>query len=97
MAKHTPTPGPWFVVHEVILVDHGNGEFPSIASCVGEPNAEANARLIAAAPDLLVALQIFVHAVESGCVDNDLLSACKNADAAIAKATAPIDSTKEAA
>lgn len=59
MSKHTP--GPWISVHEVILYDAGDGEFPSLASCVGEPNAAANAKLIAAAPELL-ALAIRVAA-----------------------------------
>jgi hypothetical protein len=64
--KAAPTPGPWSAVHGVLLPDDEGhtrsfirpikGEGYQIAQTVG-PNGEANARLIAAAPDMLAALE----------------------------------------
>ena len=58
-ATHTHTPGPW----EITVDQYGNldvtmeGAGDMLADLKGCPNAEANARLIAAAPDLLAALE----------------------------------------
>ena len=89
MSKHTP--GPWNVGHE----DENTGEIEVISDgrpyvCLVLPGAidevtPANARLIAAAPELLEALQVAELALrERG------LRACgeyKQIEAAIAKAT----------
>ena len=45
------TSGEWFPVHCVVLVDapgRGETDFPSVASCVGDENADANAAYISA-------------------------------------------------
>jgi hypothetical protein len=49
-AAKAATPGKWFPVHDVILTDipgHEETDFPAVASCVGDDNAEANAAHIA--------------------------------------------------
>jgi hypothetical protein len=63
-AKHTPTPGPWKVFgNSIKAVSHG--KWFTIARV--EPKlftregAQSNARLIAAAPDLLAALRKSEH------------------------------------
>lgn len=54
MNKHTP--GPWFVdAHNNVLAEGCLVAFPSVAA--GLEKQEANARLIAAAPELLAALE----------------------------------------
>lgn len=90
IAKHTP--GPWLVDHDTDIT--GSESSPEIG-CVGKVDiahvylravpgkTEANARLIAAAPDLLEALK----AVLNSCLDSrGLADAYKQARAAIAKA-----------
>jgi hypothetical protein len=93
-AKHTP--GPWKVRKEW----HGDGQevYPNRKVSIGQPSevcvvsgiygeCKANARLIAAAPDLLEALQLAAEAM-GGSTDPTLLGrADKAAQAAIAKAT----------
>ena len=92
--KHTP--GPWFYgnwldinsdplwVEVWSIDDEGNKSLPFVAC--KHIDQEANARLIAAAPDLLEALQ----AVLANCMDSKgLADAYKQARAAIAKATNP--------
>lgn len=68
--KHTP--GPWQVrskqmrhLHQVGIVNHGN--FRALANTCGD-NAVANARLIAAAPELLEACKMALAQVVQ---DND--------------------------
>ncbi len=51
MSKHTP--GPWYIQDDLIRGDYGY-----VADINGGLINEANARLIAAAPELLAALQI---------------------------------------
>lgn len=91
--KHTP--GPWSVVNEhdevtVIAGEHISHGFKvryEIARDVGGHRGDeyANARLIAAAPDLLEAIQALLRKVECGtALHCDL---CDAARAAIAKAT----------
>ena len=96
-AKHTP--GPWLTdrnnVHtgQIATVYHciGNDWIEIwtdkwLETGLGEGEQEANARLIAAAPDLLAALQ----SVLSNSLDSQgLADAHKQARAAIAKATNP--------
>jgi len=69
MSKHTP--GPWSIgEHQKIISTGWSIRIPSdgsaIAYVLGERNPElqANARLIAAAPDLLAALQELLHMPE---------------------------------
>lgn len=50
---HTHTPGPWAANGTTVFFPHNLGGF-SIHRC---PDAEANAHLIAAAPDMLAALE----------------------------------------
>lgn len=84
--KHTP--GPWAVESDTDIVSD-SGDF--VASC-HEPGSDvstareyANARLIAAAPDLLAALQAIMD--DPDAVDHILHLDAVAADAAIAKAT----------
>lgn len=99
-AQHTP--GPWHYSHregadgmyrtEVFSEQHGG-----IATCNWTPKhcgngvtatyREANARLIAAAPDLLVALQSLVNMDVSYQRGPKVAEAVEGARAAIAKAT----------
>lgn len=67
MSKHTP--GPWeFVPAGVEPVVQKAGEFPHGFICnVGSQNFVADARLIAAAPDLLEALKMVL---QHGRIDN---------------------------
>ncbi len=82
MSAHTP--GPWWVdVHVNVMCKDGLVAFPGIAA--GLPQAD-NARLIAAAPDLLAACQAYIaDRAEAGCVAES--PAVKAMRAAIAKAT----------
>lgn len=62
--RTTHTPGPWRIGNA------GKAIFPPqgiamIADCAGCDNARANARLIAAAPDLLAALKVLHDAVDA--------------------------------
>jgi hypothetical protein len=95
MSKHTP--GPWYQVGAWVEVE--DDDTPDICTCSPQAMEQdhlkwdwktihANARLIAAAPDMLVALQAYVADCES--VDPEGLFAGETliaARAAIAKAT----------
>ena len=86
MTKHTQ--GPWTIGkqdHDVIMIDTANGT--AICDVYGDSvDQPANARLIAAAPDLLEALETLYRAV---CIaDADLRYGEELARAAIAKAKA---------
>ena len=83
---HTHTPGPWHPVTLGASPDHAwaiDSELVEIARLSEWPDnqaeAEANARLIAAAPEMLEALQSLTHPMAS---DEDL----QNALAVISKA-----------
>lgn len=108
MSGHTP--GPWFT-HEVKHGDHwvGNDE-ADIATVEGfgpdlAAESAANARLIAAAPELLEALEsllysarqvsVYVHGEGSDEEASDLESAIRSAAAAIALATQPLPTMSE--
>lgn len=86
--KHTPglwalsrTPTYWKVGDPRIKSRKGTRLIAAVSHA--NPNAEADAKLIAAAPDLLAALQ----AVLNSCLDSQgLADAYKQARAAIAKA-----------
>lgn len=82
--KHTP--GPWsYAIPGDSFVASSNGLIcrrPAVSGGGGAPNNwEANARLIAAAPDLLDALQVMLDAAH-----HDITQECDIARAAIAKA-----------
>jgi len=87
------TPGPWIAVG--FWVEHPNDKRPDICNCdprsmdqEGRSDAEilANARLIAAAPDLLEALKDMLDGHEDACTGYGEGAADK-ARSAIAKAT----------
>jgi len=97
MAEHTP--GPWKVTTnldywvEPVNFEGGEGEFKGIALCgdIHWPNSnekqfewEANARLIAAAPDMLEALKAALCDAEGGDVPTQATIDAMNA--AITKA-----------
>lgn len=88
------TPGPWFITGDMTLYVEsrvGGGLIQEVAACgpTGAdggygPQQQANARLIAAAPDMLQALQAFV---ENSSVHVNAPNECEAAENAIAKAT----------
>ena len=84
--KHTP--GPWEARGYSIFEPHKTAMTIAVAT-QHEPNVKANARLIAAAPELLEALQAFVEWAE--CVKEFAgaapIATLADARAAIAKAT----------
>ena len=102
-SKHTP--GPFGIIHVngsyVIDANYGKTDIATIVNRVSQSETEANARLIAAAPDLLSALQELLRVADAysdalrehgrGChelgSDADSASASGMAHAAIAKAT----------
>lgn len=91
MSEFKGTPGPWHVSAEECLVIRDDYEFSVVAKYVGylaDDVEMANAKLIAAAPDLLAALQDLLHAdchsVRNSTVHNQ---AMLKARAAISKAT----------
>jgi hypothetical protein len=89
----THTPGPWTSGGFAIVSDRPYPQWREIATVacdprdLSDPEAAANARLIAAAPELLSALREIVHydegSSEQGSYGYDVLGRCK---AAIAKA-----------
>ena len=94
MSKHTPGPWKWEEGTPVIS-RHWNGRDCAVAAvdwrtlvwhedgnCAGRESG-ANARLIAAAPDMLETLK----RLREMCADFGAKTACDMADAAIAKAT----------
>lgn len=83
------TPGPWFNAGSTnnifpgffIRSKHKAGYLAEVRAFTGQAEVEANARLIASAPDLLNALSVLADAAESRGIPVDA------ARAAIAKAT----------
>lgn len=96
MSAHTP--GPWTA--EGLLVLAGDRAL-TVAACKGYQEGPANARLSAAAPDLLIALRAFLreatryhtdcgHGLEGAAAECDSICECiPVAKAAIAKAGGP--------
>lgn len=78
-AKHTP--GPWAVAGRLI-VSAKHGSIGAVDD--GQPNVEANARLIAAAPDLLAALKALYGTEPGNSIERG--QAIAMAECAIAKA-----------
>lgn len=97
-AKTQHTPGPWEVWHRRPRHEFsgglpeitGKGGTPVIAdirwNIVNERDGEANAALIAAAPELLEALTGLLDACPASCEDSRLITAQRQAEATIAKA-----------
>lgn len=96
--KHTP--GPWlYSPHyrehaqgHIYLPNANEDEAHTInlvgAAAMSQEQLDANAKLIAAAPDLLQALKGFIHSVEhEGEVHGRIVDAVRNAKEAIKKAT----------
>lgn len=78
--KFDHTPGPWFIseFNGTVVYCKMNGAEPGICDTeapemtpVSHKQAMANARLIAAAPDILVALQGLMSLIESGWLVRD--------------------------
>lgn len=109
MSKQSHTPGPWFVngresYTKYVEARIGGGLLQEVAACgptEQQEQQEANARLIAAAPDLLEALEnlmaaysqpedrICCNGVDCGCMGATTYQQAEHyARAAIAKATA---------
>ena len=81
----THTPGPWYVLSGTIIRSKDRG-FIASTPAANIPTFEedrANARLIAAAPDLLEALKLVHHAWRG---DYDMAQAMKTVKQAIARA-----------
>ncbi len=102
MAKHTPGPWKWWTSNSWKRLMHENtgATIRILELCVcsdGHPDlyvSEANARLIASAPDLLGALEKIVDMNVQYCIDKygdasraDSMACVEIARAAIAKAT----------
>lgn len=91
-AKHTP--GPWVLhptalhpaVRSVGTAETGPRRICTVGTMNGNPVDKENARLIAAAPELLAALQQTVAWMEG---ERTAIDALANARAIIAKATTP--------
>ena len=86
-AKHTP--GPWEAVDSMtVRTPLSAGGFMVADLPCHTPHGEriANAKLIAAAPELLVALEAIVNAWEEGRAFSDKMNEIGKARAAIAKA-----------
>jgi hypothetical protein len=88
MSAHTP--GPWSVSWDCNGLAHvGMGPNCTVSRVMAPPagDQEANARLIAAAPELLEALRHLLHNIEATGKRIDLGFAPRAAREAIAKAT----------
>jgi hypothetical protein len=81
------TPGPWYEMNGVVWAGSGVVGLPDGPTIVAEVENEADARLIAAAPDLLAALE-FIAAWGMPSTVNPVKS---RARAAIAKAKGKTD------
>ncbi|MFA6509963.1 MAG: hypothetical protein WCV62_05860 [Candidatus Peribacteraceae bacterium] len=92
------TPGPWIVVDNVgefaidSPVESNNGD-ESIEVCMishqdEDPQVRANARLIAAAPELLEALKELIDGEEK-CTEDEFIASVQKARAVIAKVEEP--------
>jgi hypothetical protein len=105
-AKHTP--GPWIAVPNggddedirALLVGKNDqyGDFTTIADCRSRwiPDEEANARLIAAAPDMLAALTLVEPILGRGPVTQETIEAYKAVADTIARANGMPPRAKEA-
>ena len=86
--KHTP--GPWRADGNIVRIADGYREFQMVADCSMLVAGEENARLIAAAPDLLAALrsaQIALAGAYGSGLTSEVHPALAEVRAAIARAT----------
>lgn len=95
------TPGPWIIDGQLIYALDETGRVNRFTASVqggwitrrgervSETELNANARLIAAAPDLLAALRAAMHVLEYTQVTDSAVARYEQARAAIAKATEP--------
>jgi hypothetical protein len=93
------TPGPWAFDNSGFVYPSNNGQHPSEKDMICQffskserdfDNCEANAKLIAAAPDLLEALKEMLRHTDGNCAElptTTFSKAERNARAAIEKAT----------
>lgn len=86
-SKHTPTPGPWHVSkhqngREALI--YGHDDFEVARACY--PNRDANARLIAAAPEMYEACKALIAYCDTNPPMGDSLWSVQQIRAAIAKA-----------
>lgn len=86
----THTPRPWIAREGTttgaeVMARTPRGREYVVARCAGK-DREANARLIAAAPDLLEALRDAVSQIEALCSELDVPDSCR---AALSRATSP--------
>ena len=92
MSNHTPAP--WRVDrgsmlnHVNVITPHH--EWICYLGSVSRPDVVADANLIAAAPELLEALEDFISSARTLCLDHSLGKEMQNARAAIAKAKGEI-------
>lgn len=95
MMNHTHTPGPWTASKKLgafcnsVAIEYSPGERIGYATHIpnradGNASQFANARLMAAAPDMLTALQAMLNYANLGAYER--ADAVKKARAAIAKA-----------
>ncbi|TFZ45654.1 hypothetical protein E5C33_09265 [Stenotrophomonas maltophilia] len=89
-SKHTP--GPWTYSHgehpNFFYIDSPSGDVVYVTASLQPDHVEANARLIAAAPELLQALQLVECVYRKNCVnEGEPSSVLDSMQAAIAKAT----------
>jgi len=84
--KQPPTPGPWCIIDNVIYSEDDTAVCMITSYRDMTPRQTANARLIAAAPSLLKALQWALAQIEDD-LDPEHQAALESARAAIAKAT----------
>ena len=68
--KPTHTPGPWEAVTDTVIDRNGTrvALIPAIGKAFERGEARGNARLIAAAPDMLAALQTTLDKIEKGVI-----------------------------
>ena len=82
------TPGPWATYgHRQRFVQTEDAIIEIAEINRNEDNAEANARLVAAAPDMLAALVMLVAGDEAQCLDDEMFDAARTA---IAKAVGDV-------
>lgn len=89
MSKHTP--GPWLIAEDGFITVRIGNNYPEVAKVFDAPfddhEVPANARLIAAAPDLLEACRAMLDCCYDMDRNDETLAAVKATMKAIAKAT----------
>jgi hypothetical protein len=85
MSELKATPGPWHADEDgEFPIDIRSSAGPVVARVVAFPGGESDAHLIAAAPDMAAAIQLFIDALEGRDVHpEEAIGACR---AALARA-----------